>query len=134
MLASVVGFLGDFDLAEEATADAFATAAERWPGDGVPPAPGGWLTTTAKRRAIDLIRRRASLADKLSLLELPESAVDDMDEIENPATVIADERLELIFMCCHLGGRRLRPPGFRSRCPPITCCPTASPRCWQSST
>jgi RNA polymerase sigma factor (sigma-70 family) len=98
VLASLVGFLGDFDLAEEATADAFATAAERWPGDGVPPNPGGWLTTTAKRRAIDLIRRRTSLADKLSLLELPEST---MDEIDNPATVIADERLELIFMCCH---------------------------------
>jgi RNA polymerase sigma factor (sigma-70 family) len=101
VLASLVGFLGDFDLAEEATADAFATAAERWPGDGVPPNPGGWLTTTAKRRAIDLIRRRTSLADKLSLLELPESTVDEMDEIDNPATAIADERLELIFMCCH---------------------------------
>ncbi len=101
MLASLVGFLGDFDIAEEATADAFATAAEHWPADGVPPNPGGWLTTTAKRRAIDLIRRRRSLADKLSLLERPESPVNDMDEIENPARAIVDERLELIFMCCH---------------------------------
>ena len=102
MLASLVGFLGDFDLAEEATADAFATAAEHWPGEGGPPNPGGWLTTTAKRRAIDLIRRRRTLAEKSQQLEAPEaSAEDDMDEIETPPTVIADERLELIFMCCH---------------------------------
>ena len=102
MLASLVGFLGDLDLAEEATADAFATAAERWPEKGMPPNPGGWLTTTAKRRAIDLIRRRRTLAEKTQQLELPgDSTEDDMDEVENPPTVIADERLELIFMCCH---------------------------------
>jgi RNA polymerase sigma factor (sigma-70 family) len=96
-----VGFLGDLDLAEEATADAFATAAERWPRDGAPPNPGGWLTTTAKRRAIDLIRRRRTLAEKTQQLELADSTEDDMDEIENPSSVIPDERLELIFMCCH---------------------------------
>ncbi|MDQ6732321.1 MAG: sigma-70 family RNA polymerase sigma factor [Actinomycetota bacterium] len=102
MLASLVGFLGDFDLAEEATADAFATAAERWPVQGTPPNPGGWLTTTAKRRAIDLIRRRGTLAEKTKQLAVSEeSTEDDMDEIENPPMVIADERLELIFMCCH---------------------------------
>ena len=101
MLASLVGFLGDLDLAEEATADAFATAAERWPRDGTPPNPGGWLTTTAKRRAIDLIRRRRTLAAKTQQLEVAEASEDDMDEIENPSSVIADERLELMFMCCH---------------------------------
>lgn len=102
MLASVVGFLGDLELAEEATADAFAMAAERWPAQGTPPNPGGWLTTTAKRRAIDLIRRRRTLAHKTQLLQGAEpSTGDDMDEIEDPAIVIADERLELIFMCCH---------------------------------
>jgi RNA polymerase sigma factor (sigma-70 family) len=101
VLASVVGFLGDLDLAEEATADAFAAAAERWPRDGVPPNPGGWLTITAKRRAIDLVRRRRTLAEKTLLLEVAESTEDDVDEIENPSTGIADERLELIFMCCH---------------------------------
>ncbi|MGH2868174.1 MAG: RNA polymerase sigma factor [Solirubrobacteraceae bacterium] len=102
MLASLVGFLGDLDLAEEATADAFATAAERWPVQGTPPNPGGWLTTTAKRRAIDLIRRRRTLAEKTQQLEVAgEGTEDGMDEIENPPTVIADERLELIFMCCH---------------------------------
>jgi len=102
VLASLVGFLGDLDLAEEASADAFATAAERWPVQGTPPNPGGWLTTTAKRRAIDLIRRRRTLAEKTQQLGVSEeSTEDDMDEIENPPSVIADERLELIFMCCH---------------------------------
>ena len=56
-MASLVGFLGDFDRAEEAAQEAFAIAAERWPRDGVPDNPGAWLTTTAKRRAIDRIRR-----------------------------------------------------------------------------
>ena len=102
MVASLVGFLGDLDLAEEATADAFMTAAERWPRDGMPPNPGGWLTTTAKRRAIDLIRRRRTLTEKTQQLEVPDESIeDDVDEIDNPPTVIADERLELIFMCCH---------------------------------
>ncbi len=102
MLASLVSFLGDLDLAEEATADAFATAAEWWPQDGTPPNPGGWLTTTAKRRAIDLIRRRRTLAEKTQQLEVPDESIeDDVDEIENPPIVITDERLELIFMCCH---------------------------------
>ncbi len=102
MLASLVGFLGDLDLAEEATADAFATAAKRWPVEGAPPNPGGWLTTTAKRRAIDLIRRQRTLAEKTQQLEVSDQSIEDaMDEIENPPTVITDERLELIFMCCH---------------------------------
>jgi RNA polymerase sigma-70 factor (ECF subfamily) len=100
-LASLVGFLGKIQIAEEATADAFATAAERWPRDGAPPNPGGWLTTTAKRRAIDLIRRRRALAEKTQQLEVSESTEDEMDEINDPPTVIGDERLELIFMCCH---------------------------------
>jgi RNA polymerase sigma-70 factor (ECF subfamily) len=102
VVASLVGFLGDLDLAEEATADAFAIAAERWATEGTPPNPGGWLTITAKRRAIDLIRRRRTLAEKTQLLEAPEeSTEDEMDDIENPPTLIPDERLELMFMCCH---------------------------------
>jgi RNA polymerase sigma-70 factor (ECF subfamily) len=102
VVASLVGFLGDLDLAEEATADAFAIAAERWATEGTPPNPGGWLTITAKRRAIDLIRRRRTLAEKTQLLEAPEeSTEDEMDDIENPTTLIPDERLELMFMCCH---------------------------------
>ena len=62
MLASLVGFLGDFDLAEEAAQEAFAVAAERWPRDGTPANPAAWLTTTARNRAIDRIRRERTLA------------------------------------------------------------------------
>jgi RNA polymerase sigma factor (sigma-70 family) len=95
-LASLVGFLGDFDLAEEAVQEAFAVAAERWPRDGVPANPGAWLTVTARNRAIDRIRRERTLAQKTRLLEVPEPTEDEMDD-----TVIEDERLELVFTCCH---------------------------------
>ncbi len=96
MLASLVGFLGDFDLAEEATADAFVTAAERWPAEGVPDNPGAWLVVTARNRAIDRIRRERTLAEKTRLLDVREATVDEFDD-----TAIKDERLELIFTCCH---------------------------------
>ena len=96
MLASLVGFLGDFDLAEEAAQEAFAVAAERWPRDGVPANPGAWLTITARNRAIDRIRRERTLAEKARQLEMPEVTMDEFDD-----TVIEDERLELIFTCCH---------------------------------
>ena len=96
VLASLVGFLGDFDKAEDAVQEAFAIAAERWPVSGVPNTPGAWLVTTARNRAIDRIRRERTLADKLHLLPVPEAIMDDFDE-----TVIKDERLELIFTCCH---------------------------------
>ena len=96
MLAHLVGFLGDFDLAEEAAQEAFAVAAERWPAAGVPPNPGGWLVSTARNRAIDRIRRERTLANKLPLLAVPQPAEDEMDEVHIP-----DERLELIFTCCH---------------------------------
>ena len=96
MLASLVGFLGDFDLAEEAAQEAFAVAAERWPRDGVPANPGAWLTVTARNRAIDRLRRDRTLAEKTRLLEMPEAVEDEMQE-----TAFPDERLELIFTCCH---------------------------------
>jgi RNA polymerase sigma-70 factor (ECF subfamily) len=97
VLAALVGFLGDFDLAEEATQEAFAIAAERWPRDGAPTHPGTWLVTTARNRAIDRIRRDRTLAEKTQLLEVPEAAEDIMDE----ETTFPDERLELVFTCCH---------------------------------
>jgi RNA polymerase sigma-70 factor, ECF subfamily len=93
-----VGFLGDFDLAEEATQDAFAAAAERWPRDGTPPNPGAWLTVTARNRAIDRLRRDRTLAEKTRLLDVPEAVEDEMN-VE--AVGFPDERLELIFGCCH---------------------------------
>jgi len=96
VLASLIGFLGDFDLAEEAAQEAFALAAERWPRDGPPESPRAWLATTARNRAIDRIRRDRTLAAKTRLLEVPEATEDEMDE-----TAIPDERLELIFTCCH---------------------------------
>jgi RNA polymerase sigma-70 factor (ECF subfamily) len=95
----MVGFLGDFELAEDATQDAFTIAAERWPRDGVPANPGGWLVATARNRAIDRIRRARTLAEKTKLLEVPEAVEDEMDELDQ--SPIADERLELIFTCCH---------------------------------
>ena len=97
MLASLIGFLGDFDLAEEAAQEAFAIAAERWPRDGVPSNPGAWLYASARNRAIDRIRRERTLAEKTRLLEVPEATVDELDD----DTTIEDERLELIFTCCH---------------------------------
>jgi RNA polymerase sigma-70 factor (ECF subfamily) len=96
VLAGLVGFLGDFDLAEEAAQDAFATAAERWPRDGTPDHPRAWLMTTARNRAIDRIRRERTLAEKIPLLEVPEAVEYEMDEASIP-----DERLELLFTCCH---------------------------------
>ena len=96
MLASLVGFLGDFDKAEDAAQEAFAIAAQRWPASGMPANPGAWLVTTARNRAIDRIRRERTLAGKIHLLPVPEAIMDEFDDI-----VIKDERLELIFTCCH---------------------------------
>jgi RNA polymerase sigma-70 factor, ECF subfamily len=97
VLAALIGFLGDFDLAEEAAQDAFAVAAARWTREGTPDHPRAWLVTTARNRAIDRIRRDRTLAAKTRLLEVP-TAVDDEDLDE---TTIPDERLELVFTCCH---------------------------------
>ncbi|HXV32464.1 MAG TPA: DUF6596 domain-containing protein [Gaiellaceae bacterium] len=96
VLAALIGFLGDFDLAEEAAQEAFAIAAERWPREGVPANPGAWLVTTGRNRAIDRIRRDRTLAAKTRLLEAPEALEDVVDE-----TAFPDERLELVFTCCH---------------------------------
>jgi RNA polymerase sigma-70 factor, ECF subfamily len=96
VVASLIGFLGEFDLAEEATQEAFAIAAERWRREGMPSNPRAWLVTTARNRAIDRIRRDRTLAAKTRLLEVPEAVEEEFDE-----TAIPDERLELIFTCCH---------------------------------
>jgi RNA polymerase sigma-70 factor (ECF subfamily) len=98
VLATLIGFLGDFDLAEEAAQEAFAVAAERWPRDGAPANPGGWLVATARNRAIDRIRRDRTLAAKYRLLDMTPVA-EEAAEMEE--TVFPDERLELIFTCCH---------------------------------
>jgi RNA polymerase sigma-70 factor (ECF subfamily) len=92
----MVGFLGDFDLAEEAVQEAFAIAAERWPRDGVPKNQRAWLVMTARNGAIDALRRKQTLSQKTRLLDLPEAV-----EQESAVGSITDERLELMFTCCH---------------------------------
>jgi RNA polymerase sigma-70 factor, ECF subfamily len=96
VLAALIGFLGDFDRAEEATQEAFAIAAQRWARDGEPTHRGAWLVTTARNRAINRLRRERTLAAKTQLLEVTQATEDDLERSAFP-----DERLELIFTCCH---------------------------------
>jgi RNA polymerase sigma-70 factor (ECF subfamily) len=101
VVAALVGMFRDVELAEEAAQEAFAVAAERWPRDGTPQHPTAWLITTARNRAIDRIRRDRTFAAKAELL-----ARDLVDTVEDPmdiddTTAFNDERLELIFTCCH---------------------------------
>src|SRR5215467_13808097 len=99
-VATLVRFLGDIDLAEEAVQEAFAVAIDRWPVTGVPPNPGAWITTTARNRAIDQLRREASRHDRhaqAALLygsDVPSSPADEVGPVQ-------DDRLRLIFTCCH---------------------------------
>ncbi|WP_053205393.1 RNA polymerase sigma factor [Jiangella muralis] len=96
VVASVTKRFGDLDVAEEAAAEAFAAAVERWPSDGVPANPGAWLTTTANRRAIDRLRRESKRDDKQK-----EAGLVFGDNPPEPLGAIDDERLRLIFTCCH---------------------------------
>lgn len=96
VVAGLTRRFGDLDIAEDSAAEAFAAAVERWPIDGVPPNPGGWLTTTANRKAVDRLRREAKRDDKQRQAQM-------LPDKYPPATrePIEDDRLRLIFICCH---------------------------------
>src|SRR6266700_5632433 len=97
-VAVLVRYFGDIDLAEEAVQDAFAVAVQRWPADGVPPSPAGWIITTARNRAINRLRREASRADRHAEALLLQAPGEPGPGQEGP---VRDDRLRLIFTCCH---------------------------------
>jgi RNA polymerase sigma-70 factor (ECF subfamily) len=102
-VATLVRVLGDVDLAEDAVAEAFAVAAQRWPETGIPPNPGGWITTTARNRAIDRLRRestreeRHAAAHRLHQHDPEPDMAPDLGDID----VVPDDQLRLMFLCCH---------------------------------
>ena len=96
-VASLIRVLGDFDLAEEAVQEAWIVALERWPRDGVPRNPGAWITTTARNRAIDRLRRERVLEEKRAQLAALEALGGEEDEPDG----FPDDRLRLMFTCCH---------------------------------
>jgi RNA polymerase sigma-70 factor, ECF subfamily len=108
-VATLIRVLGDFDLAEEAVQEAFVAALETWPDRGVPDNPGAWITTTARNRAIDRLRRRKRLAEKEELLRREAAIEDELAAIDPEAAMddaaamspVVDDRLRLIFTCCH---------------------------------
>jgi RNA polymerase sigma-70 factor (ECF subfamily) len=95
-VATLIRLFGDVDVAEEAVQEAFVVATERWPVDGIPPAPAGWILTTAKRKAIDRLRRESSREDRQRQAEMIRSA--DAPEEVGP---VRDDQLRLLFTCCH---------------------------------
>ncbi len=99
-VAVLVRVFGDIDIAEEAVQDAFTAAVQRWPAAGLPPSPAGWIITTARNRAIDRLRREASRDDRHAQAALLH-AHDDRDELAGQEGAVRDDRLRLIFTCCH---------------------------------
>ena len=101
-VATLIRILGDFDLAEEAVQDAFVMALDRWPAEGIPRNPGAWITRTARNRAIDIVRRQRRFAEKRAILEELEAlARPGEDDSEDDVSAIPDDRLRLVFTCCH---------------------------------
>src|SRR5688572_10659181 len=99
-VAALIRAFGDIDAAEDAVQDAFAVALRKWPRDGLPPNPGGWITTTSRNRAIDRLRRESRRRELLSEAAVLAPGNDDpaMPEEVGP---VQDDRLRLIFTCCH---------------------------------
>ena len=103
-VAVLVRVFGDIDIAEEAVQDAFTVASERWPATGLPPSPAGWIITTARNRAIDRLRREASREDRhaqAALLHAGAEAHDAVETTTGEESPVRDDRLRLIFTCCH---------------------------------
>ena len=105
--ATLIRVLGDVDLAEDSVAEAFAVAAERWPLEGVPPNPGGWITTTARNKAVDRLRRESSrairhaAAERLQQARMHDDHNPERDDLDDLVAVVADDQLRLMFLCCH---------------------------------
>ncbi len=105
--ATLIRILGDVELAEDAVAEAFAIATEAWPRSGTPPNPGAWITTTARNRAIDRLRRESSRPSRhLAAHRLLETTMDsdpnpELNELDDLVDVVADDQLRLMFLCCH---------------------------------
>ena len=105
--STLIRLVGDIDVAEEAVAEAFALAAERWPATGLPPNPGGWITTTARNRALDRLRRESSRPDRqlaahrlhIDTMDTPHNP--DLDRLDDFVDVVADDQLRLMFLCAH---------------------------------
>src|SRR6266540_1586234 len=97
-VATLIRVFGDIDLAEDAVQEAFALALRKWSADGLPPNPGGWITTTARNRAIDHLRREARGRELLGQTSASEPFDDASREEVEP---VQDDRLRLIFTCCH---------------------------------
>src|SRR5437588_11330519 len=95
-VAVLVRIVGDIDLAEEAVQDAFTAAVQRWPSSGLPPSPAGWIITTARNRAINRLRRDATRQDRHAQAALLHAGDEPTEE-----SVVQDDRLRLIFTCCH---------------------------------
>ncbi len=96
-IAILVRVFGDIDIAEDAVQEAFVVAAQKWPVDGIPPNPGGWITTTARNRALDRLRRESSRDDRQAQAALLHADGEPIEEVG----AVRDDRLRLIFTCCH---------------------------------
>jgi RNA polymerase sigma-70 factor (ECF subfamily) len=104
--ATLIRILGDIDLAEDAVAEAFVIAAEKWPVTGIPPNPGGWITTTARNRAIDWLRRESTRTDRHIAAHRLNETMDydespEMQALDAFVDVVPDDQLRLMFLCCH---------------------------------
>src|ERR1700730_6191244 len=101
VVAYLIRFTGDWDLAEECAQEAFTKAWERWPRDGIPTSPAGWLKTTARNRAVDRLRRATTGAAKLQEVAMSPLGEEGVEGVDPDGSGIFDDRLRLMFTCCH---------------------------------